>query len=58
MTKQDIIKFSVEWSNGEPELCAEIAVELDRLYESAFADGFKAALAVRAPDTPSNKQTP
>jgi hypothetical protein len=49
ISKSEIIKLATDWANGEPWLCAEIAVELDRLYESAYAEGFKAALSQRAP---------
>lgn len=54
MKKADIIKYAMEWSNGDPELCAEIAVGLDRLFESAYAEGFKAAMAARTPEAAHN----
>lgn len=49
MNAKDIIKLADDWSNGDPELCAEIAVNLGRLYQAAYADGFQAGLAGRAP---------
>ena len=55
MTKQEIISLAFEWSNGDPEMCAEMSVELDRIYESAYAAGFKEALDARTPGTPSKQ---
>lgn len=46
---EDIIKLAHDWSAGDPELCAEIAVALDRFHEAAYAAGFAAGLAARAP---------
>lgn len=31
MTSAEIIALAVEWSSDEPELCAQIAVALDRI---------------------------
>ncbi len=52
MGSSEILALALNWSNGDPELCAEMAVELDRLIESAYADGFKAALEARQPKKP------
>lgn len=43
----EIFKLADDWSNGDPESAAEIAVGLDRLYQSAYAEGFKAGLGMR-----------
>lgn len=56
LSKQEIIRLAFDWSNGDPEMCAEMSVELDRIYESAYAAGFKAALDYRTPVMQDKKQ--
>lgn len=42
MTKSEIVSKATEWSAGHPEICAEIAVELERLHTQAYKSGFLA----------------
>lgn len=45
MSREEIVKLAVNLSNDDPELCAEIAITLDRIYNEGFAAGFAAGVA-------------
>lgn len=48
MTDAEIFKLAVEVSNEEPELCARLAVEFQRVKESAYNAGLSAGIVAGA----------
>lgn len=44
MTAKEIIELALNWSNGDPELCAEMAVALEEIRHESYAKGFRDAL--------------
>jgi hypothetical protein len=49
MKTKELIELAMEWSLGEPELCAEMAVALTNLNDEAYAEGFKDGLKSKKP---------
>lgn len=44
---KELFDIVSKWSNDEPELTAEMVVEIDRLYSRAYAEGFSDCMRAR-----------